>query len=384
MLVSVYDSSTGAMSSMADYSVDIAVIGAGIAGIGAAAELSRTRQVLVLEAEERPGYHSTGRSAAMYEKHYGNAVIRRLTGLSEEFFLNPPSEVTEAPLLSPRGMLVITDGSDEDVFIELVGDGSILAEISTAEALAMVPILRPESAKRAAYLAAPGIDVDALHQGWIRVLRRRGGNLICDARVSSLTFENGMWTIRAPGVTVRAPVVVNAAGAWADKVAEMAGLKPVGLVPCRRSMAVLPAPDGLDVSKWPMFGPALETWYCKPEAGALYVSPAEEDPVEPHDAYADDMVLAEGLDRFERATTVSVSRVERSWAGLRTFASDRTPVIGYDPAAQGFFWLAGQGGYGIQSSPMASRVAAALLLGERLNLPDEAELIAALSPARFR
>lgn len=373
-----------ATSIMVDYSVDVVIIGAGIAGIGVAAQLAESRRVLVLEAEERPGYHSTGRSAAMYEKHYGNATIRRLTGLSEDFFLDPPAEVTETPLLSQRGMLITTDGSDEDVFVELVGNGEVLTEIPAADALAMVPILKPQSVRRAAFLPAPGIDVDALHQGWIRLMRKRGGTLVCDARVDGISRVDGKWRVSAPGVTVTADIVVNAAGAWADKVAELAGVAPVGLVPCRRSMAVLPAPAGMDVSKWPMFGPAREIWYCKPEAGVLYVSPAEEDPVEPHDAFADDMVLAEGLDRFERATTISVGRVERTWAGLRTFASDRTPVIGFDPTAEGFFWLAGQGGYGIQSSPMASKLAASLILGGKVGFSDEEDVIASLSPARFR
>jgi len=369
---------------MVDHKVDIAVIGAGIAGIGIGAELARSRSVIVLEAEERPGYHSTGRSAAIYLKHYGNATIRQLTARSEAFYRNPPAEVTETPLLSPRGELMLSDGSDDDLFSQHVEGSPLLTEISPKEALAMVPILRPEKVRRAAIEDASDIDVNALHQGWIRLMRKRGGTLLCDARVSSLKHENGRWLIESPAGTVSAAIVVNAAGAWADKVAAMAGLTPIGLTPCRRSMAVLPAPEGYDVTGWPLFGPARELWYCKAEAGTLYVSPAEEDPVEPHDAYPDDMVLAEGLDRFEQAVTITVNRIERSWAGLRTFARDRTPVIGFDPSAEGFFWLAGQGGYGIQTSPAASRLAAGLVLGEGPGSDDEQTVIASLNPGRFR
>ncbi|WP_137388271.1 NAD(P)/FAD-dependent oxidoreductase [Rhodoligotrophos defluvii] len=369
---------------MADYDVDVAIIGAGIAGIGIGAELARSRSVLVLEAEEQPGYHATGRSAAVYLKHYGNDTIRWLTARSEAFYLNPPAEVTETPLLSPRGELMITDGSDEDVFIRQVEGSALLREISPREALSLVPILRPEKVRRAAIENASDIDVHALHQGWIKVMRKRGGTLLCNARVSKLTREGNRWLIESPAGVVSAAVVVNAAGAWADKVAAMAGLDPIGLTPCRRSMAVLPAPEGYDVSRWPVFGPARELWYCKAEAGTLYVSPAEEDPMEPHDAYPDDMVLAEGLDRFEQAVTIRVTRIERSWAGLRTFARDRTPVIGFDPAAEGFFWLAGQGGYGIQTSPAASRLASAIILGEKAAGDDERTVRAQLDPARFR
>jgi D-arginine dehydrogenase len=181
-----------------------------------------------------------------------------------------------------------------------------------------------------------------------------------------------------------APVIVNAAGAWADTVAQLAGVATLGLTPLRRSAAILPAPEGRDVSSWPAVCSMSETWYAKPEAGKLMVSPADEDPVEPHDAWPDDMVLAEGLDRYERAVTVPVTRVERSWAGLRTFAPDRTPVVGFDPAAEGFFWLAGQGGYGIQTAPALSRLAGALLTGGDGTRVLAADVVSALAPGRLR
>ncbi|MGF7160729.1 D-arginine dehydrogenase [Rhodoligotrophos appendicifer] len=369
---------------MADYTVDVAVIGAGIAGVGIAAELSRKRNTLVIEAEDQPGYHSTGRSAAIFIKHYGNQTIKKLTAAAEAFYRNPPAEVTETPLLSPRGELMLSDGTDEELFAEHVVGSSVLTEISPSEALAMVPILRPEKVKRAAREEASDIDVNALHQGWLRLFRKRGGTLLTNARVSGLKRDAGRWEITTPAGTVSAKILVNAAGAWADRVAQMAGLKPVGLTPYRRSMAVLPAPDGYDISKWPLFGPARELWYCKPEAGQLYVSPAEEHPVEPHDAYPDDMVLAEGLDRFEQAVTMPVTRILRSWAGLRTFAPDRTLVVGFDPAAEDFFWVAGQGGYGIQTSPAVSRLGAGLIDGTPPDDFDQETVIARLDPGRFR
>ena len=180
------------------------------------------------------------------------------------------------------------------------------------------------------------------------------------------------------------PLLVNAAGAWADTVAQLAGVDPLGLTPLRRSAAILPAPEGHDVTGWPAVCSMSETWYAKPEAGKLMVSPADEDPVEPHDAWADDMVLAEGLDRYGQAVTTPVTRVERSWAGLRTFAPDRTPVVGFDAVMDGFFWLAGQGGYGIQTAPALSRLAGALLRGEDGSAVLPANVVAALAPGRLR
>jgi D-arginine dehydrogenase len=191
----------------------------------------------------------------------------------------------------------------------------------------------------------------------------------------------GVWRVETSSAeTFEAPVLVNAAGAWADVVARCAGVAPVGLTPLRRSAAILPAPEGLDVSRWPLFVPASEGWYAKPEAGKLMVSPADEEPVEPHDAWPDDMVLAEGLDRFEQATTITVARVERSWAGLRSFVADRTPVAGFAADTDGFLWLAGQGGYGVQTSPALSRLAADLVLGRAPRLSPH--VVAALARTR--
>jgi D-arginine dehydrogenase len=363
---------------------DIVVIGAGIAGAGAAADLARDFRVLVVEKEERPGHHSTGRSAAIFIQNYGNAVIRALNRASAPLFRNPDPDLFPYPLLSPRGWLSVADAGGLDHHAALMAESEDLREISAEEAVAIVPILRKEAIAVAAYEPdARDIDVAALHQGWLKAAKAAGARLVTDKNVVSGEHVDGQWILETRDCRIKAPVVINAAGAWADHVAKSLGVSPIGLQPLRRSMAVLPGPEGLDFRQWPLFADAQETWYAKPDGGRLFVSPADEDPVEPHDAFADDMVLAEGLYRFEQAVTMPVTHVERSWAGLRTFAPDRTPVAGFDAAAPGFFWLAGQGGYGIQTSPALSRLAGQLI--RRASLPaDMQAIVPALSPDRFR
>jgi len=364
--------------------VDIAIIGAGIAGVGVAAMLSDCKRVILLEAEPQPGYHSTSRSAAIYIAGYGNAVVRALTRASASDFERPPAEWTTNALLAERGILVIAGLDETEKFAQELAAGEGLRQISVQDAVDLVPILRRELIDAAAFdISARDIDVDALHQGWLRMIKRQGGEIATLAPVLAIHRETTGWLIEAGDRRVRAGIVVNAAGAWADRIGALSGVAPIGLKPLRRSIAVLAAPDGIDATRWPLFGNASETWYVKPDAGKLLISPADEDPVEPQDAYADDMVLAEGLDRFERATTYQVTRVERSWAGLRTFAPDRTPVVGFDCHASGFFWLAGQGGYGIQTAPALARLSAALILGEVKGLLLDKQTVARLSPDRF-
>ena len=259
-------------------------------------------------------------------------------------------------------------------------------EAITAEmAVGRVPILQQSGIAAGAYEPdARDIDVNSLHQGWLRRYKRSGGKIRTRSRVTEMRRANGAWILKAGDAEIQARTVINAAGAWADEIAVLAGVPPIGLRPLRRSIAVLPAPEGHDVMSWPLVSDVAETWYMKPDAGQLFVSPADEEPVEPHDAFADDTILAEGLYRFEQATEVEVTRVLRRWAGLRTFAPDRTPVNGFDPAAEGFFWLAGQGGYGIQTAPAMSRLAAALILGQSTEKIVSDETVTALSPARFR
>ncbi len=365
-------------------SVDVAIIGAGIAGSGVAAMLAGRRRTILLEAEPHPGFHSTGRSAAILIAGYGNSVVRALTRASVSDFERPPPEWTTEVLLTARGMLVIADAEETEAFAQELAAGEGLRQISAQDAVDLVPILRRELIAAAAFdSGARDIDVDALHQGWLRLVKRQGGEIATRTPVLAIHRETAGWLIEAGHRRIRAGVVVNAAGAWADRIGALAGVVPIGLRPLRRSIAVLAAPDGIDVTRWPLFGNASETWYVKPDAGKLLVSPADEDPVEPHDVYADDMVLAEGLDRFERATTYSVTRVAQSWAGLRTFAPDRIPVVGFDRQADGFFWLAGQGGYGIQTAPVLARLSAALIFGEDHGPSIDQQTVERLLPDRF-
>lgn len=365
---------------MFDLSCDVAVIGAGIAGVGVAAKLAPDARVVVIEAEDRPGAHATGRSAAIFLRNYGGPEIRALTRASDQTFTEPPASWGCPPLLSPRGQLMVAGEAQIAALEHELATTTGFERISPAEALALVPILRPEAVAAAAWERdARDIDVDALHQAWLRLIRRHGGQVLTRARVTAIDRVQGIWLITAGGQIITAPVLVNAAGAWADAVATMGGARPLGLQPRRRSMAVLPQP-GAD--SWPLFGDAAETWYAKPAGGALMVSPADEDPIPAQDAAPDDLVLAEGLDRFERATRYTVRTQPRAWAGLRTFAPDRVPVVGYDSRIEGFFWLAGQGGYGIQSAPALSRLAANLVQRKDV-APELAPIVPALSPARF-
>lgn len=361
---------------------DVAIVGAGMAGTGLAADLAGDFKVVLLEQESRPGYHSTGRSAAIFIQNYGNSVIRALSRASAPLFRGAEPDIFPTPLLTQRGILFVSDEAGLADHQALMADAEGLMEISPEEAIAKIPLLRADRIKAAAYEHdAQDIDVDALHQGWLRMARAGGAHLLTDAPVTRAEFASGEWVIETPKATVRARVLVNAAGAWADTVASLSGVGTLGIQPMRRSIAVLPAPEGHDLRHWPLVGDAADSWYAKPEAGRLLVSPAEEIPVEPHDAFVDDMILAEGLYRFEQAVDYPVTRVERSWAGLRSFAPDRTPVAGFDPTAENFFWLAGQGGYGIQTSPALSQLAGRLIR----QAPGELEsLDAALSPARFR
>ena len=360
---------------------DVIIIGGGIAGISAGACLARHLSVLVLEGEARIGYHATGRSAAILIRNYGNATLRALN-LASAPFLEAPEEVSDESLLSPRGEMLVA-GEEELADLAAYVDGSTGMEILTGrQAQELVPILRAEAIVKAAIeWDAQDIDVDRMLSGYARLLRRRGGAVETEGSVRGIRRENGHWTVTTDRESYSAAIVINAAGAWAGEVGRMAGATDIPLAPLRRSAAILPPPVGLDISRWPLFAPATESWYAKPEAGKLLVSPAEEDPVEPHDAWADDMVLAEGLDRFERSVDYTVSRVETSWAGLRTFAPDRTPVVGMDPAADGFFWLAGQGGYGVQTAPALSTLTEQMILGGPTSLrPD---IVDALLPDRF-
>lgn len=354
---------------------DFLVIGGGIAGISAAARLSELGSVIVLEAEAALAHHASGRSAALYEPRYGAPAVVGLSMASEAHFRSLPG------VLSPRGLMLVAKADAREAF-EHDLDAMAFDRISVDAARAIVPILNPDVVALAGHANhAEDIDTDLLLQGFAREAKGRGAQILTSAKVTAITKMAGGWQVVSAAGDFTARMVVNAAGAWVDQVAVMAGVRPLGFVPNRRSMARIPAPGGLDVSGWPMmFGPG-EDWYAKPDAGALIVSPAEEHPMDPHDAWADDMVLAEGLARYEEMVTEPVTRVISNWAGLRTFSPDRVLVIGPDLAEPSFFWLAGQGGYGFQSCPGASRLAADLIGGRASEL--DADLVAALSPSRF-
>ena len=358
---------------------DIIVIGAGIAGASVAAHLAETHRVAICEMEERPGYHTTGRSAAAYEPNYGPPPILALTRASRPHF-------EAGGYLTPRETVFFMPHWQEEAFEKLMAVQQGMMEIPVAHAKEKFPLLKDGYAQRA--VLDPGtadIDVDLLHQSYLRLFRQRGGELHCDHKVTALDKLNGGWAVRAGSDTLRARIIVDAAGAWGGVVAEMAGRAPIGLQPKRRSIAIVQGPEGADVMRWPMVGDVGETWYCKPQSGKFLISPADATPVDPHDAFADDMTLAEGIDRFSQAVDYEVARVERTWGGLRSFAPDGVPVVGYDSAEDGFFWLIGQGGYGIQSSPALSRLAAALVRNEAppADIMDEGLALDDLSPGRF-
>ena len=354
---------------------DFLIIGGGIAGVSAAARLAPLGPVLLLEAETALAHHASGRSAALYEPRYGSPPVVALSLASDDFFRNAEG------VLSERGlMLLAREGEEADFDHDLAAMD--FTEIPPEEAIAKVPILNPDVVKRAGFAAhAWDIDTDLLVQGFARTARGQGAQTLTGARVSSIIKDAGGWTVTSTAGTFRARVLVNAAGAWVDEIARLAGVRPLGFQPYRRSMARIPAPGDHDVSRWPMIFGAGETWYAKPDAGALIVSPAEEHPMVPHDAWADDMVLAEGLARYEEFVTEPVTRMLANWAGLRTFAPDRSLVIGPDRAEPSFFWFAGQGGQGFQSCPAASQLAADLIAGQAPEVG--ADVVAAVSPARF-
>ncbi len=358
---------------------DILVIGAGMAGCGAAAELSGDARVTVLEMEDRPAYHTTGRSAATFILNYGNDVLRALNAASEAT-MRTGGAVADQGFLTPRGVLQVEEEGQAEHFEAYTAGSSGLEILTPEEVVKLFPIYRPDKVVRGALEPdASDIDVDGLLQAYIRRLRANGGQIVTGAEAKAIS-RNGVWRVETKAGVFEAPVIVNAAGAWGDRIGALAGLAPVGLQPMRRTVAVIPTPQ--DTRHWTLTASIAETWYAKPDGGRLWVSPADEDPMDPHDAYPDDMVLAEGLHRFSEATTMEVTRVERSWAGLRTFAPDRTPVNGPEPGIEGFHWLVGQGGYGIQTAPAMSRLAADLVVGHPTALAPE--IIDSLSPSRFR
>lgn len=368
---------------------DIAVIGGGIAGASVAAELAAEAEVVLLEAEAQPGYHTTGRSAAVFAPFYGPAPIRALTRASGAFFDAPPDGFAERPLLTPVTTMFPARADQMDVLRgmqDALSSESPLHRVDAAEARHLQPLLR-EGYAEAALVDESGstIDVAALHQGYLRHFRAAGGTTMTGAEVQGLTRNREGWAIDTPAGRVLAKVVVNAAGAWADRVGALAGAGRIGLLPKRRSALIVSAPPEMEIARLPLTVDVEEEFYLKPDAGKLLISPANEDPDVPSDVQPDEMDIAICIDRIERAFDLRIHRIDSKWAGLRSFVADKAPVAGWSRHAEGFFWLAGQGGYGIQSAPALARYAAAAVLGREMpaDIADQGLRAADIGPARL-
>lgn len=366
---------------------DFLVVGGGIAGAVAGYFLSAHGRVTLLEAERSPGTHATGRSAALFSEYFGNRAVRALTAAARDFYETPPPGFTAVPLLTPRGVLALETPGSGAQFEAAKASGAEapqpVRELDRRQALELCPVLRTGEFGRALYKpGAADVDVDAAQQGFLRGLRAAGGHVVTSAKVLSLTRSEGRWQAATPAGGFAAPVVVNAAGAWADEVARLAGVPPAGLVPRRRSAALATVPAGYQVRDWPMVTDVADTFYAKPESGGLLLSPVDDTPAPPGDVRADDLDVAIAVDRFLAVAALPIRHISHTWAGLRTSVADDTPVIGACPVSPGFWWLAGLGGYGIQTAPAVGALLAALATG-REPPPVLAPLVADVTPARL-
>ncbi len=369
---------------------DIIVIGAGMAGSSAAYELAVEHKVLLLEREAHPGYHATGRSAALYTETYGNETIRGLSSAGRSFFTSPPDGFSDHELLTPRGVMFIGREDQQESLqaqyesTRKLADNVVMKD--GAFARAKVPILREGYAAGAVWEEdAMDMDVHGIQEGFLRGFKARGGTLLTEAGITGLVHDGDLWTVKTSKGDYTAKTIVNAGGAWAGELGKMAGAVDIGLVAKRRTAALIDPPAGVDMEKWPAVIDIDEEFYFKPDAGKILVSPADETPVEPCDVQPEELDVAIAVDKVMTAADVNVRRIDHKWAGLRSFVADKSPVLGFDPKAPGFFWLAGQGGYGICISPALAR-ATASLIGQgklpddfaRFNIDEEA-----MSPARF-
>jgi D-arginine dehydrogenase len=368
---------------------DFLVIGAGIAGASAAYELAAHGRVVLLEREHLAGYHSTGRSAAVFTENYGNAIIRLLTVASRPFFEHPPDGLTETPLVSPRGMLWIASEAQQETLAAAQVEAQRLVpsirSVDCVEARKLCPVLR-EDYLAAAVLEPEAMDLDvhAIHQGFLKGFARRGGELLTNAVVTRLRRVDAGWEVESATGRFSAGIVVNAAGAWCDEVGRLAGAAPVGLTPKRRTAFLFDGTITDTLARWPVVIDVEERFYFKPESARILASPADETPVPPCDVYPEEYDIAVAVDRIEKATTLTVTHIRRKWAGLRSFVADKSPVVGMDTTVPGFFWLAGQGGYGIMTAPAMARTAATLIVEHCLpqDLASSGLTPAEFSPAR--
>lgn len=352
---------------------DVVIIGGGIAGLALAYTLVPGRSVVVLEAEDHCGQHATGRSAALYSETYGNNTVRALSRATGPFLRHPPEGFTDYPLVRPRGVLHVARADQMDQFtrllMELQADVPSVSPLTGNECRTLAPILRKDYA--AAGILEPGacdIDVDLLMTGFMRGARNQGVEIVTGATVTALSHDGLGWRVESTAGNWRAAVLVNAAGAWADQIATLAGARPMGLMPARRTATLVDPPDGMDVTHLPFLIDVDEQFYVKPDAGKLLLSPADETPSLPCDAQPDELDIAVAIDRVQMACDIPVQRKGRSWAGLRSFVADRSPVIGFDPVCPGFFWVAALGGYGIQTSAAVAALSAGLIRGQ--GVPD--------------
>ena len=371
---------------------DVVVVGAGMAGASVAHELAADRRVLLLETESQPGYHSTGRSAAVYIPAYDfhNKALLALTQASRRELESPSAAFHAGSLLHNRGLLYVATreelGALQAVYQTVSAAFPGVQWVDSGFIRRVLPELSDEYAGNAIFdPEAADIDVHALHQAYLRGFRHRGGRVACNAEALVIRRHQGAWKVTAGGQDWTAPVLVNAAGAWADHVAELAGVARVGIQPLRRTAVLIDPPQGAAVEQWPIAAEFTGKFYFKPDAGLLMASPADETPSPACDVQPEELDVAYATHFVEKALGMQVQRVRSSWAGLRCFVADRTPVVGYAQDAEGFFWLAGQGGHGIQIAPATARLAAALVCSKSppddlLQLGFDAALV---SPARL-
>ena len=366
---------------------DIIVIGAGIAGTSAAAALAQSANIIVLDQEAQAGYHSTGRSAATWAPYYGPDIIRFLTAASIDTLSKPEANFADQPFTCKRGeMMLGLEGDEAEIEChKLMGMDSL----SLSDARALVPMLK-DSVKHILYTDNMlGIDVDALHQAFIRKIKSNSSQIIVNQKVVAMEYSDNRWHINTATTDYQSPIVINAAGAWADNIAALAGVTPVGLQPKRRSAALAPYAEGENMPDWPMIFGAGESFYCTPFGNGMMISPADETPVDPHDVWPEDIDIATGIDLFQQHIDYDFKSVIHQWAGLRTFAPDGNPVVGFDNNLPGFFWLAGQGGYGIQTSPALAALCRELIYPDSgtsngfFTEPEITDLRYKLSPARY-
>lgn len=369
---------------------DFLIAGAGIGGTSCANWLSEHHSVILLEMESQPGYHTTGRSVAVYTEAYGPRTIRALAKSGYEFLTNPPESFTDIPLSRPHGLFFVARDDQMAALEAGLADVQELSPdiqlISADEAVAQIPVLRRD------YLAAAfldpnalALDVNAIHQGYIRGLKRNGGEIVCNAEIQGLERKGGKWHASTPAGEFAAPVLINAAGAWADQLGQMVGARKTHLQPKRRTVIAFTPENAAVDDDWPVVIDCQEEFYFKVDAGTVLGSPADETHVEPQDVQPEEIDIAYTIDRLQRATTMEITKLQRTWAGLRSFVPDGVPVAGYDPDVEGFCWCAGQGGYGIETSVGIGRSSAALARGEAL--PEDIQALgvsaADLSPNRF-